>query len=120
MGDFDDLVTFIEQGGTITTGQPISYTVNAANDPAKQLKVKVATSYDIVDCTPIGESLDNGVVWYRSDHGVTHKPWFGTSAVTRWADLLGNSANDATVPFGGPDVGAKYTGGTVSFQYHST
>lgn len=118
LGNFDDLVAFIEQGGTITTGQPISYTVNAANDPAKQLKVKVATSYDIVDCTPIGASLDNGVAWYRSDHGVSTRSWYGTQAVTRWADLLGNSDNDATVPFGGPDVAAQHNG-AVSFQFHA-
>ena len=122
LGNFDDLIAFVRDGDRITTGQPISYTVNSAKRPAKRLKVKVATSYDVVDCTPIGESLDAGVAWYRSDHGVSTRSYFGGAAVTRWADLLGDSSHDATVPFGGPDVAAMYNPGsvpTVSFQFSS-
>jgi hypothetical protein len=130
-GDFEALKTFIAEGGTITTGQPLSYTVNAANDPARQLKVKVATTYDVVDCAPLGDSLPDGVVWYRAESGVTTAPILGAQGVTRWQDLVGaqtgDNSRDAVVPFGGPSLAGLYNpgnptgaGGVVAFQFSST
>jgi hypothetical protein len=126
MGNFADLELFIRLGGTITTGQPLSYTVNAAAHPEKQLKVKVATSYDVVDCTPIGQSLKRGIAWYRADHGVSTVSYSGARGATRWADLLGHADRDAAPAFGGPQVAGLYLTGQlngqpiVSFQYDAT
>jgi hypothetical protein len=130
-GDFEALKTFIADGGTITTGQPLSYTVNAANDPARQLKVKVATEYDIVDCAPLGDALPDGVAWYRAETGVSTREYYGARGVTRWQDLFGaqrgDNSRDATVPFGTPtnmaglyNPGNPAGGGTVSFQHQTT
>lgn len=130
-GDFEALKTFIAEGGTITTGQPLSYTVNAANDPARQLKVKVATTYDVVDCAPLGDSLPDGVAWYRADSGVVTESILGAQGVTRWQDLVGaqtgDDSRDAVVPFGGPNMAGLYnpgnpsgSGGVVAFQFNST
>ena len=129
-GDFNALKTFVAEGGTITTGQPLSYTVNAANDPARQLKVKVATEYDIIDCAPLSDALYDGVAWYRGSKGVSWGNVLGARGITRWQDLFGaqtgNNSRDAVVPFGGPQYAGLWNpgnpdGGRVPyFQYHST
>ena len=129
-GNFQDLQTFITEGGTITTGQPLSYTVNAVNDPAQQLKVKVATEYDIVDCAPLSNSLFDGVAWYRGNEGVSVENEQGGLGITRWADLFGAQNNDdsrdAVVPFGGPAYAGLWnpgnpSGGRVpSFEFNTT
>lgn len=127
-GDFDALKTFIAEGGTITTGQPLSYTVNAANDPARQLKVKVATEYDIVDCAPLSDALFDGVAWYRGSLGVSWSNILGGRGMTRWQDQFGaqreDDSRDAVVPFGGPEYAGLWNpgnpdGGRVpSFQFN--
>ncbi len=129
-GDFNALKTFVAEGGTITTGQPLSYTVNAANDPARQLKVKVATEYDIIDCAPLSDALYDGVAWYRGSKGVSWGNVLGARGITRWQDLFGaqtgNNSRDAVVPFGGPQYAGLWNpgnpdGGRVPyFQYNST
>jgi len=129
-GDFEALRTFVEEGGTITTGQPLSYTVNAANDPARQLKVKVATEYDIVDCAPLSDALFDGVAWYRGSLGVSWENFLGARGITRWQDLFGaqtdDDSRDALVPFGGPAYAGQWNpgnpdGGFVPyFQYNAT
>jgi hypothetical protein len=129
-GDFDALKTFITEGGTITTGQPLSYTVNAANDPARQLKVKIATEYDIVDCAPLSDALFDGVAWYRGSKGVSWQSFLGARGITRWMDLFGeqrsDNSRDAVVPFGGPAYAGLWNpgnpdGGYVpNFQFNVT
>lgn len=129
-GDFEALKTFIADGGTITTGQPLSYTVNAANDPARQLKVKVATEYDIVDCAPLSDALPTGVAWYRGSIGVEWVDVLGGRGITRWKDQFGaqiqDDSRDATVPFGGPPTAGLWNpgnpdGGRVpAFQFDTT
>ncbi|MCB1182514.1 thiol-activated cytolysin family protein [bacterium] len=97
MGDFEALKAFVALGDRITTGQPISYTVNAAADPARQLRVSVATQYDLVDCTPLGESLPGGLAWYRGDRGVQWAPdiFDGSSKRIRvWENLFGDAQRD--------------------------
>jgi len=127
-GDFEALTTFIAEGGTITTGQPLSYTVNAVNDPARQLKVKVATEYDIIDCAPLSDALFDGVAWYRGSLGVSWSTILGGRGITRWQDQFGaqnqDDSRDAVVPFGGPEYAGLWTpgnpdGGFVpSFQFN--
>jgi len=128
-GDFDALRTFVEEGGTITTGQPLSYTVNAANNPAQQLKVKVATEYDIIDCSPLSDALYDGIAWYRGDMGVEWDDIFGARGITLWQDLFGaqnnDNSRDAVVPFGGPEyaglwnLGNPAGGRAPDFQFQS-
>jgi len=120
-GDFEALEMFIAEGGTITTGQPLSYTVNAVNDPARQLKVKVATEYDIVDCAPLSDALFDGVAWYRGSQGVSWENEQGGRGITRWADLFGAQTNDdsrdAIVPFGGPAYAGLWNPGNPDGGY---
>jgi hypothetical protein len=128
-GDFDALRTFVEEGGTITTGQPLSYTVNAANNPAQQLKVKVATEYDIIDCSPLSDALYDGIAWYRGDMGVEWDDILGARGITRWQDLFGaqnnDNSRDAVVPFGGPEYAGLWNPGNPAggrapdFQFQS-
>ncbi len=127
-GDFDALRTFIAEGGTITTGQPLSYTVNPVNNPARQLQVKVATEYDIVDCAPLSDALFDGVAWYRGSMGVSWSNILGGRGITRWQDLFGaqreDDSRDAVVPFGGPvhaglwNPGNPDGGFVPSFQFN--
>ena len=129
-GDFEALRTFVEEGGTITTGQPLSYTVNAANDPAQQLKVKVATEYDIIDCSPLSDALFDGVAWYRGNTGMDWGEILGARGIIRWQDLFGAQNNDdsrdAVVPFGGPEYAGLWNEGNPAggrapdFQFQST
>ena len=61
---------YITQGGTITTGHPLSYVVRSVTRPDQVVKVSVNTRYDVVDCVPIGQSLPDPVVWYSAQNGV--------------------------------------------------
>jgi len=114
-GDFEALKTFIAEGGTITTGVPLSYTVNAANDPARELKVKVATEYDVVDCAPLSDALPDGIAWYRGSLGVSWYRQDGIYKITRWEDQFGaqrgDDSRDATVPFGGSNFAGYWVPG---------
>lgn len=128
-GDFEALRTFVEEGGTITTGQPLSYTVNAASDPAQQLKVKVATEYDIIDCSPLSDALFDGVAWYRGNAGMEWGEFLGARGIIRWQDLFGaqnnDNSRDAVVPFGGPEYAGLWNEGNPAggrapdFQFQS-
>lgn len=93
--DFDSLKAFIAQGGDIRTGVPLSYVVRSLARPDKIVKVKVATEYDIVDCIPIGESVENPIVWYRADQGVTKT---AGNLVSRWANYFDKPEFDALPP----------------------
>ncbi|HSG99112.1 MAG TPA: thiol-activated cytolysin family protein, partial [candidate division Zixibacteria bacterium] len=94
--DFETLKTFLAQGARLDAGEPLSYVVRSLARPDKIVKVKVATEYDITDCVPIGESVENPIVWFRADEGVTKT---GTAnLVTRWANFFGKAEFDALPP----------------------
>ncbi|MBU0983391.1 MAG: thiol-activated cytolysin family protein, partial [candidate division Zixibacteria bacterium] len=94
--DFETLKEFLGRGATLNTGEPLSYVVRSLANPSMIVKTKVATEYDIVDCVPIGESIDNPIVWFRADHGVTST---GTAKlVTRWANFFSKPEYDALPP----------------------
>lgn len=94
--DFDALKTFLAQGARLDAGEPLSYVVRSLARPDKIVKVKVATEYDVTDCIPIGESVENPIVWYRADQGVTKT---GTAnLVTRWSNFFGKPEFDALPP----------------------
>ena len=100
--DFESLKAFLARGATLSTGLPLSYVVRSLARPDQIVKVKVATEYDLVNCIPIGESIDNPIVWYRADQGVTT---VGASRlVTVWRNFFGDKQFDAlppTKPYGG-------------------
>ena len=94
--NFDELKKFLAQGADIKTGLPLSYVVRSLSRPDKIVKVKVATKYDIMDCVPIGETIDNPIVWFKADKGVTT---IGSARlITRWANFFGNAQFDALPP----------------------
>lgn len=98
--DFDSLKSFLAQGGDIRTGVPLSYVVRSLARPDKIVKVKVATQYDIINCVPVGESVENPILWFRADKGITQSSGY----VSRWANFFGKSEFDAlppTKPYGG-------------------
>ncbi len=100
--DFESLKTFLAQGATLNTGLPLSYVVRSLSRPDKIVKVKVATEYDLQNCIPIGESIDNPIVWYKADDGVITAG--SAKLVTKWRNFFGNSQFDAkppTKPYGG-------------------
>lgn len=94
--DFDALKTFLAQGGDIRTGLPLSYVVRSLARPDKIVKVKVATEYDVIDCVPIGESIDNPIVWFKADKGVEIA--LSARVVTRWRNFFGKTEFDALPP----------------------
>lgn len=92
--NFDSLKTFLARGGTITTGLPLSYVVRSLADPSIIVKTRVATEYDVIDCIPIGESVENPIVWFRADHGVS----LSGTLVTKWANFFAQPQFDAQPP----------------------
>ena len=93
--DFETLKDFLAKGGDIRTGVPLSYVVRSLARPDKIVKVKVATEYDVVSCVPVGESVENPILWYRADHGISKT---SGNHVTRWANFFGKSEFDALPP----------------------
>jgi hypothetical protein len=94
--NFDSLKSFLARGGDIRTGVALSYVVRSLAQPDKIVKVKVATEYDIVNCVPIGESVENPIIWFRADNGVTTATT--SKLVTRWANFFSKPEFDALPP----------------------
>jgi len=94
--NFDSLKSFLARGGDIRTGVALSYVVRSLAQPDKIVKVKVATEYDIVNCVPVGESVENPIVWYRADKGVTTATT--SKLVTRWGNYFSKPEFDALPP----------------------
>ncbi|MGH8014866.1 MAG: thiol-activated cytolysin family protein, partial [Candidatus Zixiibacteriota bacterium] len=94
--NFDSLKSFLARGGDIRTGVALSYVVRSLAQPDKIVKVKVATEYDIVNCVPVGESVENPIVWYKADQGVTTATT--SKLVTRWANFFSKPEFDALPP----------------------
>ncbi|MGD8727644.1 MAG: thiol-activated cytolysin family protein [Gemmatimonadales bacterium] len=99
--DFDSLKAFLAEGGTITTGVPISYVVRSVRHPEKVVKVARNTQYDVTDCNPIFETFGEPVVWLMADD--PNLEFSGTDAtrLVQWPDVSGNDNYaflDAAVP----------------------
>lgn len=109
--DFEALKDFLAQGGDIRTGVALSYVVRSLAHPDQIVKVKVATEYDVVDCIPVGESVDNPIVWFRADQGVSRT---GTAnLVTKWQNFFSKPEFDALPPtkaYGGRWISGALTG----------
>ncbi len=112
-GNLDSLKVFLESGGTVTSGKPISYVVRSLARPDRIIKVKVATEYDEIDCIPVGLSLDNPIFWYSADDelgGVEVEDYGGSSYVTRMRNIFdetGEQGMDAT-PLGAGHYGGEW------------
>ncbi|MDX2249816.1 MAG: thiol-activated cytolysin family protein [Bacteroidia bacterium] len=57
IGDMDDVKTFIEQGGAINNGAPISYVVRSLEDPSIVVAANLATQYTVSECENITGGL---------------------------------------------------------------
>jgi len=102
--NFEDLKDFLASGASIETGIPISYVVRSLARPDKIVKVKIATQYDVTDCVPLGESIDNPIFWYRADEVQTT----GSSRmVTKWTNYFQDTQFDAipnSTSYGGQQI----------------
>lgn len=58
IGDMEDVKTFIEAGGAINNGAPISYVVRSLEDPSIVVAANLATQYTITEC----ENVSGGVI----------------------------------------------------------
>lgn len=91
--DFDQLKTFLAEGGTIGTGVPISYVLRSVRHPEKVVKVALNTRYDVTDCVPTFETFGDPIIWLMAD--TSKMVWDGAYPnVARWRDQS-EAANDA-------------------------
>lgn len=110
-GDFEALSAFLEDGGTITTGVPLSYVVRSVNRPDLTLNVASATEYTVKECVPVGASLDAPLFVYDADVGV-HTEWSSliwADSVTRWESVAHGDTDD----FDGVPPHLRYAGYVV-------
>ena len=54
MGDLNQVADFIQEGGTINNGAPLSYVVRSLKDPSQVVSTALATKYSITNCEPLG------------------------------------------------------------------
>lgn len=57
IGDMDDVKAFIELGGSINNGAPISYVVRSLEDPSIVVAANLATQYTVTECENITGGL---------------------------------------------------------------
>ncbi|MDW3647897.1 MAG: thiol-activated cytolysin family protein [Bacteroidia bacterium] len=57
VGSMEDVKTFIEEGGAINNGAPISYVVRSLEDPSIVVKANLATKYTVTEC----ENVSGGI-----------------------------------------------------------
>lgn len=100
--DFDDLKSFLSEGGTIRTGVPISYVVRSVRNPDRIVKVAINTEYDVKDCEPMRETFGEPIIWLLSDNPNIETHASDATRVTRWPDMSTNE-NDAFID-GTPSV----------------
>ena len=98
--DFDTLKDFLAVGGTIDTGVPLSYKVHSLAQRDKVVSVKVATTYDVTTCTPVGESFDAPLFWYDADHVKRNSSQL-TELTNRFADPSFNATPIDGKSYGG-------------------
>ncbi len=91
-GGSNELRTFLTSGAGIRTGVPLKYKIRNLLD-GKELKVKVAGTYDVKDCViesyTIPDSLK--IAWFKADSLVTMN---ASNVVSKWGDSFGKN-NDA-------------------------
>jgi hypothetical protein len=102
--DFDALKSFLASGGQINTGVPLSYVVRSVARRDQIVSVGVGTEYEIRECTPVGESFDDPIFWYKADQGITKN---GSNQVTKWANSFADATMDAT-PLDGKTSGGLH------------
>jgi hypothetical protein len=94
-GDVDALSAFIEDGGTITTGVPLSYVVRSVNRPDLILNVGRADEYTVEECVSMGQSIAGGVLHYDGDITETeHNSSIGVSSLLSWPDQVPENGDD--------------------------
>lgn len=118
-GNLSGLRTFIDEGGKVTTGFPISYVVRSLARPDRIVKVKVNTEYDEISCVPAGMSLDRPIFWYAADNTNLNIIQDGSRAyISMWNDALTPSPMHAT-SLGG-HYGGEYLSAAISSREGSS
>lgn len=102
-GSFEDVRDFLTKGGDITTGRPLSYKLRAVTNN-QTVSVKVATEYDVTECTPVEAKLEDGLVHYDGGAFLDVAD-DGFGSVKAWGDAWGDPQMEAI-----PDDGALYIG----------
>lgn len=62
VGTMEDVKTFIEEGGSINNGAPISYVVRSLEDPSIVVKANLATQYTVTEC----ENVSGGLITFEN------------------------------------------------------
>jgi hypothetical protein len=125
-GDFDALSAFVTDGGTITTGVPLSYVVRSVNRPDRILNIGRADEYSVRECVPVGTSLDAPILGYDGDFVESENIGINVPVVTRWPSLFDESGTFDGVPPNLPYAGFVVANGVnnrgdyVAFQGDST
>jgi hypothetical protein len=91
-GGAEELKKFLTEGATIRTGVPLRYKIRNLLDN-KELKVKVAGTYDVKDCVIESYNVPDSlkIAWFRADTLVTMN---ASNVVSKWGDAFGKN-NDA-------------------------
>lgn len=85
IGGFDQLKTYLSQGGSVNTGVPLSYQVRALKKPYPVVQTKVATEYDVKNCVPIALNSQDEIFCYRADSLVVES----NGKIVEWGDSFG-------------------------------
>ena len=90
-------MNLLAESTDIGTGVPLSYVARSVYDN-QIVSVKLATEYDVTNCTPVDNSLPNPIHNYDARQGVHTTPVLGAQAVTAWDNLWGDSTTQAKPP----------------------
>ncbi len=71
--DIGSLVELLGESTDITTGVPVSYVVRSAVN-REVVSVKLATEYEVTECTPLAAPLGEPMLWF--DAGTLSAKWF--------------------------------------------
>ena len=112
VGDMNDVKAFIEQGGTINNGAPISYVVRSLEDPSIVVAANLATKYTVSECENVTGGLPTFTNTRQSIGAATSDPKASSSKMALFdgisSEYVGINRNNAVAgPFGlwqwGPD-----------------
>jgi Thiol-activated cytolysin len=96
-GDFEALKAALSAPQTIVAAVPISYTMEDVRN-FDTVKVQLATSYEVKNCTPVAAGLDNPIfIWDAASAEVTetssNQLWYTQSTHDHWANYNIESDN---------------------------
>jgi hypothetical protein len=114
---FQGLRAFLTEGGTIGTGEPISYVVRSLAHPDQTVKIGLALEYDAVDCELVTGTDERPLFHYAAtDAGVVDTKLSGHHYVVRCKNLFSSyptALGDALAP-NGSDFGCLRLTGVLA------